>query len=128
MVPFVLRKLILQTCMRRHPVDIWFSVGPYVYFQISCVRTAKALARLRGLCDKYHNLIAISEGLMLLVWNANKGGGRGKSVLIFLLSGSSFFRNPKIKQLKPGNTPGKGFWNELFFQELFMQQRIASIS
>ena len=47
---FVLRKLILQTRMRSHPVelDVWFLVGPFVYFHTSCVRTAKALARLRG--------------------------------------------------------------------------------
>ena len=43
---FVLRKLILQTRMRSHPVglDVWRLVGPFVY----CVRTANALARLRG--------------------------------------------------------------------------------
>ena len=40
---------MLQTCMYSHPVvlDVWFLVGPFVYFHISCVRTAKALARLR---------------------------------------------------------------------------------
>ena len=50
MVLFVLRKLILQTRMRSHPMglDVWFLDGPFVYFRTSCVRTAKALARLRG--------------------------------------------------------------------------------
>ena len=50
MALFVLRKLILQTRMCRHPVglDAWFLVGPFVYFDTLCVRTAKALARLRG--------------------------------------------------------------------------------
>ena len=45
MARFVLRKLILQTHMRSHPVglDVWFFVGPFVYFHTSCVRTAKAL-------------------------------------------------------------------------------------
>ena len=62
-----LRKLILQTRMRIHPVglDDWFLVGPFVYFRTLCVRAAMALARLRGLawalagrlCDKYHNLM-----------------------------------------------------------------------
>ena len=48
MVLFVLHRLILQT--RSHPVgiDVWFSVGPFVYFHTLCVRTANALARLRG--------------------------------------------------------------------------------
>ena len=46
MVRFVLRKFILQTCMGSYLVglDVWF----FVYFHTSCVRSAKALARLRG--------------------------------------------------------------------------------
>ena len=50
MVLFVLRKLILQTRMRCHPVglDVWFLVGPFVYFHTSCVQTANALERLCG--------------------------------------------------------------------------------
>ena len=49
MVLFVLPKLILQSRMRSHPVelDVWFLVRPFVYFHISCVRTVKALVRLR---------------------------------------------------------------------------------
>ena len=44
-----LHKLILQIRMRSHPVelDVWFLVGPFVYFHTSRVRTAKALAKLR---------------------------------------------------------------------------------
>ena len=46
----VLRKLILQTSMRSHPVgqDVWFLVGPFVCFHTSCMQTATAQARLRG--------------------------------------------------------------------------------
>ena len=46
---FVFRKFILQTCMRSHPtgLGVWFLAWSYVYFYSSCVRTAKALARLR---------------------------------------------------------------------------------
>ena len=49
MVLFVLRVLILQMRMRSHPVglDVRFLVGPFVYFHTSCVRTVKALVRLR---------------------------------------------------------------------------------
>ena len=45
MALFFLRKGIIQTCIRSHPVelDVWFLVGP---FHSSCVWTAKALARL----------------------------------------------------------------------------------
>ena len=53
MVLFVLRKLILQTSICSHPVgqDVRCLVGPFVYFHTLCVRTAKALARLRGCAD-----------------------------------------------------------------------------
>ena len=46
---FILRKPILQMRMRSHLVglDVWFLVGLFFYFHISCVRVAKALARLR---------------------------------------------------------------------------------
>ena len=59
--------LILQTCMRCHPVglDVCFLVGPFIFFHTSCVRTAKPAhprslawafaSRLRG---KYHNLMS----------------------------------------------------------------------
>ena len=68
---FVLRKLILQTHMRSHPVglDVRFLVGPFIYFHTPCVRTAKALARLRRCAGwpeaslvayviKYHNFMS----------------------------------------------------------------------
>ena len=47
MVLFVLHKLI-QTRIHHHPIelDVWCLVGPIVYLHNSCVRTAKALARL----------------------------------------------------------------------------------
>ena len=50
MALIVLRNLILQTCMRSHPVglDVWFLDGPFVYFHTSCVQTAKALSRMHG--------------------------------------------------------------------------------
>ena len=50
MILFVICKLILQTRMRSHLVrlDVWFLVGHFVYLHTSCIRTAKALARLRG--------------------------------------------------------------------------------
>ena len=50
MVLFVLYKLILQTHMLSCPVglDVRFLVGAFVNFHTSCVRTAKALARLRS--------------------------------------------------------------------------------
>ena len=50
MLLFVLRKLILQTRMRSHPVglDVWFLVGPFIYFHTWYVRTAKAVARPCG--------------------------------------------------------------------------------
>ena len=50
MVLFFLRKVVLQTLIRNHPegLDVWCLVALFVYFHISCLRTAKAVARLRG--------------------------------------------------------------------------------
>ena len=50
MALFVLRKLILQMCMRSHPVglDVCYLVGPFVCFNTSCVQTVKALVKLCG--------------------------------------------------------------------------------
>ena len=50
MALFGLRKLILQTRMRSLPVglDVRSLVGPFIYFDTPCVRTAMALASLRG--------------------------------------------------------------------------------
>ena len=49
MALFVLHKFILQMGMRSHPVglDVLYLVRPFIYFHTSCVRTGKALARLR---------------------------------------------------------------------------------
>ena len=46
MVLFVLH--IIRTRIRSHAVRlyVWFLIGPFIYFHTSCVRTAKALARL----------------------------------------------------------------------------------
>ena len=72
---FVLCKFILKICLHSHPMRlyVWFLVRLIIYFHTSCVRTAKALERLRGcagtdvqarlclrcrLCDKYHNLMS----------------------------------------------------------------------
>ena len=67
MALFVLRKLLLQTCMCSHPVglDVCFLGRPFFYFQTSCEGSGMT-ARMRrlawafagSLCDKYHNLIS----------------------------------------------------------------------
>ena len=46
----VLRKPILQMHMRNHPagLDVWLFVRLFVYSYTLCVRTVKALTRLRG--------------------------------------------------------------------------------
>ena len=39
-------------------LDNWFLVGPFIYFHTSCVRTAKALAKLGGLSLRWSPLIS----------------------------------------------------------------------
>ena len=71
---FVLRKLVLQTRMRSHPVGLYvsFLVGPFVYFQISCVRTAMALARLRGWADSPEpSLVAYVISTVITSWTGS---------------------------------------------------------
>ena len=70
MALFVLRKLILQTCMHSHPVglDVWFLIGPFVYFHTLCANSKGsgetawmrrlAWAFAGRLCDKYHNIMS----------------------------------------------------------------------
>ena len=71
MVLFILRKLILQTRMRSHPVvlDVWFLVGPLrslPYFMCANSEGSGKTARMRRLawafagrlCHKYHNLMS----------------------------------------------------------------------
>ena len=67
---FVLRKLILQTHMRSHPVglDVWFFVGPFVYFPTSCVRTATALAKLRGCAGSPEPLLVAYVISTIISW------------------------------------------------------------
>ena len=72
MAIFILRKLILQTCMCSQPVglDVWFVGGPFIYFFIyfMCANregsgeTAQMLRLTWAFagrpCDKYHNLMS----------------------------------------------------------------------
>ena len=67
MVLFVLHKLILHTCMHSYPVglDVWFLVGPFVYFHTLCMRKAKALARL---FHPYQSQFKVSGVLYHMKW------------------------------------------------------------
>ena len=69
-----LSSVLIQTRMRRHSVglDVWFLVGSFVYFHTSCVRTAKAVARLRG-CTRLSepSLVAYVISIMISWAGAN---------------------------------------------------------
>ena len=71
MVLFVLRKLILQMHMHSHPVglDVWFLVGPFVYFHSSCMWTVKALARLHRFAGSPEpSLVAYVKSTIISSW------------------------------------------------------------
>ena len=70
MALFVPRKLILQTRMRSHPVglDVWLLVWPFIYFHSSCVRTAKALARLRGCASSPEPALVAYAISTIILW------------------------------------------------------------
>ena len=71
MALFVLRKDILQTSTRSHPValDVWLLVGPFVYFDTANSDGSGETARMRRLAwafadrlyGKYHNIMSGSN-------------------------------------------------------------------
>ena len=69
-VLFILCKLILQTHIRSHPVglNVWLLVEPFVYFHTTCVRTAKALARLRGYAGSPEPLLVAYVVSTIISW------------------------------------------------------------
>ena len=72
---FVLRKLILQTRMGSHPVgvDVWCLVGTFVYFHTSCVRTAKALARLHRCAGSPESSLVAYVISVIISWVGSNG-------------------------------------------------------
>ena len=94
MVLFVLRKLILQMGMRSHPVglDVWFFVRSFVYCHTSCVRTAKALARLRGCTGSPEPLLIAYVINTIISW---AGSYRTQTLFQFSASPSSIRHNGK---------------------------------
>ena len=81
MALFILRKLIFQTRMRSHPVglDDWFLVGLFVYFHTSCLRTAKALARLRGCAGSAEPSLVAYVIYTIISWAGSYETPRGKN-------------------------------------------------
>ena len=68
---FVLHKHILETRMRSQSVglDVWFLVRPFIYFHTSCVRTAKALARLRRCAGSPEPLLVTYVISTIISWD-----------------------------------------------------------
>ena len=114
MVLFVLRKLILQTCMRSHPVglDVWFLVWLLIYFHTSCVQTANSkssgetarMRRLTGaflvrLCEKYHNLMSwlICSFYLPVIYTSMLECSSERSLLDLGVLGGSLPVNTRIK-------------------------------
>ena len=73
MALFVLRKLILQSHMRSHPVglDVWFLVGPFVYFHTSSVRIATALVRLCGCAGSHEPSLVAYVISTIISWTGS---------------------------------------------------------
>ena len=67
MALFILCKLILQMRMRSHPVGLDV-VGPFVDFHTSCVRTGKALARLRKCTGSLEPLLVAYVISAIISW------------------------------------------------------------
>ena len=78
--------------MRSHPVglDIWFLVGLFVYFHTSCLRTAKALAWLRGCAGSPEPSLVAYVLSAIISWAGSNGDW-------FRQEESGFQRQTKIK-------------------------------
>ena len=102
MVLFVLHKLILQTRIRSYRVglDVWFLVGPFVFFHTSCLRTAKALARLRGCTDSPEPSLVAYVISTIISWAALNVVFVHTRLLNYLLSDIWLF----VKQFKCQDT------------------------
>ena len=87
---FVFSKLILQMCMHSHPegLDVQFLVGPFVSFHISCMRTAKALARLRGCTASPGSSLVAYVISTIISWASSNGDS---------IPNQSVFLNTNIK-------------------------------
>ena len=70
MVLFILRTIILQTHRSSHPMglDVWFLVGPFVYFHTLRVRTVKALVRVRGWAGSPEPLLVAYVVSTIIPW------------------------------------------------------------
>ena len=84
-VLFVLHKLIFQMRMCSHPtgLDVWFLVGPFIYFHSSCVWTAKALARLSGYASSPEPSLVAYGISTIISW---AGSFHNFSALILIIS------------------------------------------
>ena len=110
MTLFVLRKLILQTRMRSHPVrlDLWFLVGPFVNFHTLRERKAKALARLRGCAGSPEPSLVAFVINTIISWagsNYNKRSIKSTSTDIkFVTSLSAAARQNQQNDVRPAKT------------------------
>ena len=79
MALFILRKPILQTRMRSHPVglDVSLLVGSFVYFHSSCMRTVKTLARLGGCADSPEPSQVAYAIITIISWAGSFHIGKG---------------------------------------------------
>ena len=91
MALFILRKLILQMRMRSHPVglDVWYLIGPFVYFHTSYMRTAKALVRLRGCAGSPSPSLVAYVISIIISWAVSNEPRHEKTCLWGLQSGKT---------------------------------------
>ena len=116
MVLFVLHKLILQTRMPSHPVgqDVWFLVGPFVYFHTSCLRTAKALARLRGCAGSPESSLVAYVISTIISWAGSNGvktnGSISRKPSVMLISQNITYQVLSTFQLQMNDNYSKHSW------------------
>ena len=106
--------------MRNHPVwlDFWFLDGPFVYFHTSCVRTAKAMARLRGCTSSPEPSLVAFVISTIISW----AGSNASAWLVLWCYGIAFFSDNCVSQSQQREATAENN-NERLLNELCCQRR-----
>ena len=86
-------------------LDVWYFIGPFVYFHISCVRTAKALARLRGCAGSPEPSLVAYVISTIISWAGSKD---------------------HLEEMKSSNRPNLGKLRMTYYQRILFSDYLLS--
>ena len=114
----------LQTRMRSHP-DAWCFVGPFAYSHTLCVRTAKALAKLRGCSSSPESSLVAYMISTIISWAGSFISFSDPYVKIYLLYNGQRIAKKKTHVKKRTLNP---VFNESFLFDVPYNEGLQNIS